>query len=193
MTQPVFDVPIPRWRREDYERLVESGLLDGQHVELIAGYIVDMAPIGPLHVVAVMLLASALVQVFDAGYVIRQQAPFATDAFGEPQPDIAVVPGAVRDYRHTHPTLAALIVEVADSSLRYDRLTKGSLYAAVCVPEYWIVNLIQQHVEVYQRPIADASSPHGSRYADCTVIPPERQLCPLAGNGQTIAVRDMLP
>jgi Uma2 family endonuclease len=144
-------------------------------------------------VVAVMLLASVLVQAFDAGYIIRQQAPFATDAFGEPQPDIAVVPGTIRDYRHTHPTSAVLIVEVAESSLRYDRLTKGSLYAAVGVPEYWIVNLIQQHVEVYQRPIADTSSAHGSRYADCTVIMPEGQLRPLAGHGQTMAVRDVLP
>ena len=193
MTQPAFDVPIHRWRREDYERLVKSGLLDGQHVELMDGYIVDLAPIGPPHVVAVMLLASALAQAFDADSIVRQQAPFATDAFGEPQPDIAVVPGAIRDYRHTHPTSARLIVEVADSSLRYDRLTKGSLYAAVGVPEYWIVNLIEQQVEVYQQPTADASSPHGSRYAHCTVIPPEGQLCPLAGNGQTIAVRDILP
>jgi Uma2 family endonuclease len=162
-------------------------------VELIDGYIVDMTPIGPPHVVAVMLLAAALAQAFNAGYIIRQQAPLATDAFGEPQPDIAVVPGAVRDYGHTHPTSAVLIVEIADSSLRYDRLTKGSLYAAVGVPEYWVVNLTEHQVEVYQQPTADASSPHGSRYADCTVLTAEGQLCPLAGNGQTIAVRDILP
>ena len=79
MTQPAFNVPVHRWRREEYERLVKSGLLDGQHVELIDGYIVDMTPIGPPHVVAVMLLAAALAQGFDAGYIIRQQAPLATD------------------------------------------------------------------------------------------------------------------
>ena len=193
MTQPAFDVPIHRWRRQDYERLVDGGLLDGQQVELIDGYIVEMTPIGPSHVVAVMLLASALTRVFDTGYIIRQQAPFATDEFGEPQPDIAVVPGAVRDYHRTHPTSAVLIVEVADSSLRYDRLTKGSLYATIGVPEYWIVNLNQPQVEIYQRSTADVSSSHGSRYTDCTIVTPDGQLSPLAGNGQTISVRDILP
>ncbi len=72
-----FDMPIHRWRREDYERLVERGLLDGQHVELMDGYIVDMTPIGPSHVVAVMLLDAALTEAFDAGYIIRQRAPLA--------------------------------------------------------------------------------------------------------------------
>ncbi len=104
-----------------------------------------------------------------------------------------MVAGTVRDYRRTHPTSSVLIVEVADSSLRYDRLTKGSLYAAVGVPEYWIVNLVQQQVEVYQRPVNDASSPHGSRYADGTIVMPEGSLRPVAGNGLAIAVRDILP
>lgn len=77
---------------------------------------------------------------------ISVQLPFALDDFSEPQPDLAVVP--IADYSHEHPTESHLVVEVADSSLRKDRQIKAALYAARSVREYWIVNLVDDVIEV---------------------------------------------
>jgi Uma2 family endonuclease len=73
-----------------------------------------------------------------------------------PEPDLAIVAGKDADYDLKHPTAALLVVEVADSSLAQDRLTKGAIYAAAGIPEYWIVNLRDDCVEVLRRPDSGA-------------------------------------
>src|SRR5205085_348286 len=76
------------------------------------------------------------------GWIVRVQAPLALDDESAPEPDVAVVRGRHADYRSAHPTRAALIVEVAESSLTFDRVQKGSLYARAGIVDYWIVNLV---------------------------------------------------
>jgi len=93
----------------------------------------------------------------DSGYDIRVRMPLAIGDGSEPEPDVAVVRGHFRDYR-THPLTAALVVEVADSNLEFERSRKASRYASAEIPEYWIVNLVDRQVEVFRDP---AASPRG--------------------------------
>ena len=101
-----------------------------------------------------LVLEEALRRVFTHGYDIRVQMPLAIGDESEPEPDVAVVRGHFRDYR-THPLTATLVVEVADTSLEFDRSTKAARYASAEIPEYWIVNLVDRQAEVFR----DAGAP----------------------------------
>ena len=119
--------------------------------------------------------------------------PVALDDESAPEPDLAVVPGARADYRAAHPPRPALALEVADSSLDFDREHKGSLYARAGVQDYWIVNLIDRVLEVYRDPGQDPSAPYGWRYRSITVLAPPAVVAPLAFTSRRIAVADLLP
>lgn len=94
----------------------------------------------------------ALRKAFGEGTHVRIQLPLALDPSSEPEPDVTVVRGSPRDYRDAHPSAALLVVEVADTTLSHDRDQKGSLYARAGVADYWIVNLVDQVLEVYRDP-----------------------------------------
>ena len=117
------------WTRRIYAQLIALGIFDAQHVELIEGHILDMTPMGSLHATAVALTANVLEQAFGTGYFVRWQMPFGIGELSEPEPDVAVVQGNIRDYVNAHPTTAALIVEISDTSLDFDRTQKAGLYA----------------------------------------------------------------
>lgn len=86
--------------------------------------------------------------------------PLALESDSEPEPDIAIMVGTPRDYRNEHPHTAELFVEVADSTLGYDRERKMKIYAQAGIPEYWILNLLDQQLEMYRQPtFKQASSP----------------------------------
>jgi Uma2 family endonuclease len=149
--------------------------------------------IGSPHASAVGLTADALRAAFGAGWVVRVQAPVALDNDSEPEPDVVVVPGHHRDYRDAHPSHVALLVEVADSSLVFDREEKACLYARAGVRDYWIVNLIERALEIYREPAPDASAPLGWRYATVDVLSPGATVSPLARPQARITVADLLP
>src|SRR6266542_4037817 len=155
---------LRRWNRTEYERLVDLGLFRGDPVELIAGQLVVAEPQSSYHATAVGAADDALRAVLPPRWIVRAQMPVALDAESAPEPDLVVVTGARIDYRESHPARFALIVEVADSSLDFDRQQKGSLYARAGVEDYWIVNLIDRVLEVYRDPRQDPMAPHGSRY-----------------------------
>ena len=114
------------------------------------------------------------------------------DAESEPEPDVAVVPGEPEDYRSSHPSRAALVVEVSESSLAFDRNDKGSVYARAGILDYWIVNLVERLLEVYREPVPDAAAPFGARYARGESLDPSRRESPLAAPHASIHVRDLL-
>jgi Uma2 family endonuclease len=87
--------------------------------------------------------------------------PFDIGEHSEPEPDVAVVSGSIRDYTTVHPTTAALLVEVAETSLHYNRTEKGSLYAKAGIIDYWIVNLVDRQLEVYRTPVYEAKGLYG--------------------------------
>ena len=183
-----------KWTREEYYQMGDLGFFQDQRVELIDGEIIEMAPQKDMHAAAVGLVRAAVEPLFRSGFWIREQLPMNMGPTSEPEPDISVVPGGPRDYVGTgHPRTAALLVEVSETTLRFDRRRKGSLYAAAGIQDYWIVNLIDRHVEIHRQPIADASQPHGFRYADVVPLKPGQSMSPLAAAGQQVAVNDLLP
>lgn len=180
--------PIHRWTRRQYDDMVMAGIFTGEErVELIDGYIIDMSPQSSLHATAVQLVEEALRSAFAGkAYSVRTQLPLALDDLSEPEPDIAVVTGSPRDYKHDHPTTAVLVVEVAGASARQDQGIKKALYARNNIQEYWIVNLDTDRVEVYRQP-------HGDTYRDCTILRRENSISPLQRAEYTVVAADLLP
>ena len=134
-----------RWRRVEYERLIEAGFFPpGDPVELVGGQLLVAEPQGSGHFAAIRAVEEALRAVFGAGWEVRGQGPLALDEESEPEPDVAVVPGSFRDYAVEHPARPVLVVEVSESSLAVDRDHKGSLYARAGLADYWVVNLVDR-------------------------------------------------
>lgn len=141
-----------RWSRAEYDQLVERGALaPGARVQLLDGEILEMTVQTPDHALAVRAVEEALRRVFTHGYDVRVHMPLAIGDASEPEPDVTVVRGHFRDFR-THPLTAVLVVEVADTSLEFDRSRNAARYAAGGIPEYWIVNLLERQVEVSRDP-----------------------------------------
>ena len=141
-------------RRSEYDKLVELGVFGEERIELVYGVLVPMSPIGPRHSNAIDLLNLVLVRALGDRARIRVQNPFAAGDISEPQPDVLVAPLA--RYVADHPAAAHLVIEVAESSLAYDRGTKLGLYAEQGVPEYWIVDVVANRIEVYREPSSSA-------------------------------------
>ena len=189
-----YPIRTRRWTRKEYHRLIDAGILhEDEPIELVGGQMIVAEPKSSPHETALGLTADALRRAFGAGWVVREQGPIALDEESEPEPDVMVVPGQIRDYRDAHPERAALLVEVALSSLGFDRRHKGSLYARAGVADYWIVNLVDRTVEVYRQPAADVSAAFGWRYVDVATLSPGDTVSPLARPDITVAVRELLP
>ncbi|MGQ0548838.1 MAG: Uma2 family endonuclease [Armatimonadota bacterium] len=123
-----MSVRTKQWTREEYDRLVAAGALHPEaRVQLVQGEIVEMPPQSAGHATAVRRLQKALDGTFHEGHDVRAQLPLAAGTYSEPEPDIAVVPGSLDDYREQHPTTAVLVVEIADSTLGFDRRRKQAM------------------------------------------------------------------
>ena len=183
-----------RWTRAEYDRLIDVGILGpGDPVELLGGELMVAEPQGSRHYTSIGLVEDALRAAFGAGWVIRSQGPVALDDESEPEPDVAVVPGTIRDYSGAHPARPVLVVEVSDSSLSFDRERKGSLYARAGVADYWLVNLVERVLEIYREPVADSSAIYGWRYASRAVLGHDASATPLAAPTASIVVHALLP
>jgi Uma2 family endonuclease len=135
----------------------------------------------------------ALRRVFAADWDVCAQLAVALDEESEPEPDVSVVPGSFRDYRHEHPARVTLIVEIAESSLESDREGKASLYARAGVADYWIVNLVDSVLEVRREPVLDGAAAHGWRYASLTILRAGEILRPLAMPSAAVPVGELIP
>src|SRR5690349_7732204 len=184
---------LRRWKRTEYERLVGLGIFEGEPIELIGGQLVVAEPQHPYHTSSLNAVEYAIRASLPFGWLVRTQSPVSLDEESEPEPDLVVVPGRPSDYRAAHPSAApVLVIEVAESSLTFDRLQKGSLYARAGVHDYWIVNLVDRLLEVYRDAIADASAPYGWRYRSMTSLGRADVAVPLAFTSSRIAVADLL-
>lgn len=145
---------------DDYYRMADAGILhEDDRVELIDGEIIDMAPIGQDHSASVNGLNRELVVACGDHAIVSVQNPVRIDRLNEPQPDFAVFRPRADQYRRGEragSSDALLLVEVADSSLRFDRTVKLPLYARAGVAELWIVDLHRRVVDVYRDPAGDA-------------------------------------
>jgi Uma2 family endonuclease len=141
-------------RGDEYERMVAAGFFRDERVELIQGVVVEMSPQSAPHSYVIQILSRLLMPRLVGRADVRVQLPFVAGADSVPEPDLAVV--ALGNYMNSHPSQALLIIEVADSSLKFDRLEKAELYARVSVPEYWIVNLADRFIERHSEPTSGA-------------------------------------
>lgn len=183
-----------RWTRVEYEQMIEHDLFrPEERVELVDGEILRMAAQNSPHMTAVGLVDDALRAAFGAGVHIRAQGPLAVDPMSMPEPDVAVVGGSRRDYRNEHPESALLIVEVADTTLSFDRRWKANLYARAGIPEYWIVNLGARQLEVHRDPEAMPAARYRWAYGTVRRLGAEDEVSPLAAPEARIAVADLLP
>jgi Uma2 family endonuclease len=149
-----------RWTVEQYEQMAELGILDDPRIELIDGLLVRKMTKKPQHNWTRDAVGDALSRVIGAGWYVRYELPVRIPEFDEPEPDVAVARGHRDDYRERNPGPedVALIVEVAESSLRRDHNEKLRAYARGGIPEYWIVNLVDRVVERYSKPRPDAGT-----------------------------------
>jgi Uma2 family endonuclease len=136
----------------EYQRLADTGALAGERVELLRGRVVEMSPQSARHAEVAELITELLIRNLAGTARVRCQLPFPVGADSVPEPDIAVFPRA--GFGGGHPGQALLVVEVADSSLRQDRAIKAAIYAEAGVPEYWLVDLLRDVVEVRSAPAA---------------------------------------
>jgi len=120
------------------------------------------------------------------------QLPVALDEESEPEPDVAVVPGTARQYWDAHPSRPVLVVEVADSSVTLDREEKASLYARAGVPDYWIVDIAREVVEVHRQPMTMPAARFGWSYARVEHLGREAVLSPVAAPTSRVALADFL-
>jgi Uma2 family endonuclease len=156
----------------DYYQMMESGIIrEGERVELILGQIFTMAAKGTRHTVATSRLLKSLLMLIGERAIVRCQDPISLPNHSEPEPDIVIARLRSDDYVNSHPAPAdiILVIEVADSSIKFDRDTKAPLYAAAGIGEYWIVNLIDNRLEIYREP-------EGSIYASIQIVTPPRSI-----------------
>lgn len=187
-------VQARRWTRQEYDRMIEAGVLTSEdRVELVDGEILAMTPQGSAHATGVSLAHETLRARLQPDVCIRVQLPLALGSDSEPEPDVAVVVGSVRDYRDAHPQSALLVVEVADTTLSYDRDVKGSLYARAGIPEYWLVNIADAVVEVRRDPMAMTHARFGWQYRSVDRFRSGESIMPSSVQGEAIAVADLLP
>lgn len=168
-------------------RMAEAGIFtDDDAVELIRGQIVEMSPENSPHRVCIAKINRVLVQrLTGANYFVQPQSTLPLDAYNLPEPDLAVLCGTPDDLMQGELD-AVLVVEVADTSLERDRTVKQSLYAQAGIPTYWLVNLRDRTVEVYQEPDGDTYRERRTRDADDPVSLP-------VGEVASVTVADLLP
>jgi len=147
-----------RFTRKEYYRMAEAGILaERERVELILGEIVEMTPIGDRHAAFVDNLTRLLVRRLPDEVIVRVQGPVALAEDTEPQPDFTVLRRRAVPYkaREAWAEDALLVIEVAETSLAYDRSTKRRLYAEAGIPEYWVVDCAAETIEVHRGPGPD--------------------------------------
>jgi Uma2 family endonuclease len=178
-----------RYTVERYLALFDTGVLDrDDRVELLEGVVVAMPPSNPPHASAISRVLRALFEAIGRRATIRVQSSFVAGRYSMPEPDVAVVAGPEADYDKAHPTTALLLVEVAEWSLPQDRLTKRRIYAAAGVPEYWIVNLRDDQVEVLRAPDRAARS-----YGETAIAHRGERITLAAVPEASVGVDDLLP
>ncbi len=161
---------------DQYEHMVHVGAFDPPFdipVELIQGEIVMMSPIGEPHSRVVIAVTEWSYEVVDRKrFMIRVQVPIRIPATqSEPEPDLVWVRRTISRERPPEPEQVALLIEVAESSLTYDRTVKLPNYALAGIPEYWIVNLIDEQIEVYRKPSGRTYQEDSVYRGDATIHP----------------------
>ena len=183
----VTDALRYRFTVEEFARMGEAGIFaEDDRVELVGGEIREMTPIGPPHAGVVNRLNELIVTRLAGRVNVAVQNPIRLDRHSEPQPDVVVArrrPGSYAD-RHPEPADVLLVIEVADSSLHYDRAEKVPRYGRAGIPETWLVDLAARTVTVY-------TGPGAAGYASEQVLERDDTIVATAVAGLRVPVADV--
>lgn len=170
LTAPSVEAAPRRFTSDEVQAMLRAGILhEDDRLELIDGQLIAMSPIGDAHIACINRLNRLLVERTTADYAVSIQNPVRIDAHNEPEPDVVLTTALDGGPR---PADVLLLVEVADSSLSYDRTTKLPLYADAGIPEVWIVNLADAQVEVHREPSGTVyRTRHIAEAGDALAIP----------------------
>ncbi len=165
-----------------------------ERLELIEGEVIEKVSPQRVHMrQSANLSGKAAERAFREECHIRTQLPLVFGPHNKPEPDVAVVVGSIRDYSLAHPTTAVLIIEISDSTLRYDRTTKAGIYARAGIADYWILNVVDRVLEVHRQPAAMTDMPLGHGYRSITRYIETEIVSPLVAPDSLITVADLLP
>jgi Uma2 family endonuclease len=171
---PPAEFRLKQFTLAQYKQMVANGALDNQQVELLEGWIVEKMPTNPPHTSSISRLNKRLIRLLDDNTIIRIQGAIEVDT-SMPEPDVAIVDGAEAMYDDRHPQSheLLLVIEVSDSSLIQDQGFKHRLYARNKIPVYWIVNLQDCIIEVYEQPRGGRNPTYRTRtdYAAGSSVP----------------------
>ena len=183
-------LPRKRFTRDEVERLIATGIFEGQRYELIDGELLDKMGQKPPHAAAIQLLLATLARLLDLA-LIRIQLPIeASGADRErslPEPDVAVLAEPKPEYHRRHPRgdELLLVVEVSDTTTGFDLTRKAALYAGAGVPEYWVLDLTRRVLVVHRRP-------DGSTYRLAQLFS-EADTVSMEGRSESVRVSEILP
>ena len=149
-----MSVVAAKWTLEEYHRMVESGVLDGRHVELIRGEIIEIAPEGKPHAHFSTKAGNYLVRLLGDRAEVRPAKPITLPDNSEPEPDVAIVQPLEDEYleHHPYPENVFWVIEYSNATLRKDLEIKTCVYAEANIPEYWVVTLKNRSVIVFRGP-----------------------------------------
>ncbi len=181
--------PLRLWTVKEYHQIAVAGIFQPEErVELIAGQIVRMSAKGTAHTATVRRTARVLRDRLENQADVYTQDPIQLDDFSEPEPDIAVVKIDPLDYADHHPTTTSvyLIIEVADSSFKYDCETKSKAYAQSGIADYWVIDVNNRTLHIFREPTQEG-------YQSEVIFSEEASVSPLQFPKLAIALADILP
>lgn len=173
---------------DEFEQLIETGFFGPEErVELVNGEMIQMPPIGDGHASHTKRSARIVSRLAGHRAILSVQDPIRLSRFARPQPDVALLRPSVDDYLSATATAkdVMLLIEVADSTLSFDRVIKGQLYAAAGIADYWIIDLVHRQLLVLREPTAEG-------YASVQTLAAGDSVAPLAFPDVTIAVSELL-
>jgi Uma2 family endonuclease len=182
-----------RWTLREYQQMARAGLLDGKRTILIHGEVLTVTMAAPPHDTALNLTAAFLASICPRGHHVRNQQSFNVGTENDPGPDLAIVPGSIRDYTTDAPTQALLIVEVATTSLFEDTTTKAELYATAGVPDYWVIDLEHRQLIVFRDPQSLPTGLGATAYKTHLTLGLTDSISTLSAPQASIRVSDLLP
>ena len=180
------EIPRRRFTVEEYHRMAEVGIFHpDERVELIEGEVVQMSPISPRHAGCVINANRLFIMRLGDRAVVSPQKPVVIQPRSEPQPDLLLLRPRAVSYSREHPTPedVLLAVEVADTTVRFDRLVKARLYARAGIAEFWLFLTTDGLLEVYRGPGPDG-------YSNVTQHGAGQTLSPLAFSDVSFSVTD---
>jgi len=178
---------LRRLTATEYMRMVDAGFFgERERLELIEGVLCQMSPQSVVHARIIQMLGALIFPQLSAQQLLRVQLPLQLGELSVPEPALAVVSREEGTRRDSHPRHALLVIEVARGSLREDRTTKGALYARHDIPEFWLMDVERQRVEVYRQPDVESAA-----YSERTTVQPSDVLTSQAVPRLSIPLKDI--